>query len=141
LDYFESHGIPKEYYPELEKITGSNLKYLNELNSIDNNLSKEEYLKSVKRLIHTKISPEIEKWLIEEDYPELIQICQLILQNGSISKNEYSRISRIEENLKIKREMGWQQQVLKGNLFQVNEGELQFQNRATKQYVKEYLKK
>jgi hypothetical protein len=37
--------------------------------------------------------------------------------------------------------MAWQQQVLKGNLFQVNEGELQFQNRATKQYVKEYLKK
>jgi hypothetical protein len=141
LDYFESHGIPKEYYSELEKITGSNLKYLIELNWIDKNLSKEEYLKSAKRLVHAKISPEIEKWLIEEDYPEIIQICQLILQNGSVSKNEYSRISRTEENLKIKREMGWQQQVLKENLFQVDEDGLQFQNRATKQYVKEYLKK
>jgi hypothetical protein len=39
------------------------------------------------------------------------------------------------------RDINWQDKVLKGNLFQVDCGNLTFQNRATEQYVKEHLQK
>jgi hypothetical protein len=89
LDYFESLEIPKEYYLDLEGITGSNMKYLKEINSIDKSLSKEEYLKNAKRLVHAKISPEIEKWLKVEVYPEIIDVCKEIIQNNSISTDKF----------------------------------------------------
>jgi hypothetical protein len=140
LDYFESCGIPKEYYSELEKITGSNLKYLNELNQIDKNLSKEEFLKSAKRLIHAKISPEIAKWLKVEVYPEIIDVCKEIIQNNSISTDRFDYLTFTKKKKIEGRDINWQDKVLKGNLFQVDDRDLTFQNRAITQYVKEYLK-
>jgi hypothetical protein len=141
LDYFESRGIPKEYYSELEKITGSNLKYLNELTSIDKNLSKEEYLKSAKRLIHSKISPEIKKWIDKKMYPEIINVSKEIMKNESILMEDYNEITKIKKQNIEGRDLNWQDEVLNGNLFQVDDVNLKFQNRATEQYVKEYLKK
>jgi hypothetical protein len=112
LDYFESRGIPKEYYSELEKITGSNLKYLNELTSIDKNLSKEEYLKSAKRLIHSKISPEIKKWIDKKMYPEIISVCKEIMKNESILMEDYNEITKIKKQNIEGRDLNWQNEVL-----------------------------
>jgi hypothetical protein len=56
-------------------------------------LSKEEYLKNAKRLVHAKISPEIEKWIKEEVYPEIIDVCKEIIQNNSISTDKFDYLT------------------------------------------------
>lgn len=80
------------------------------------------------------------KWLDKEMYPEILNLCQEILSNGTISKERFNRVSIIE-SLNIKgRKDKWQEEVLKGNLFQKEEDKVYFQNRATKEFVREYLK-
>eukprot|EP01080_Neovahlkampfia_damariscottae_P006868 gene6868-11030_t len=56
-------------------------------------------------------------------------------------KNVHSKIERITKNDVKFIEETWQKKVLKGNLFQIVEGNVVFQNRATKEYVKEKLRK
>jgi energy-coupling factor transporter ATP-binding protein EcfA2 len=135
FDYFTKIGIPSEYHSELEKLTGSAFKYLNELSSIDRNLPKDEFIKTSKKNVHSKIQPEIRELL---EIEEIKKVCQEVISKGFISISEYNHITKndvksIEET--------WQKKILKGNLFQIDEGNVVFQNRATKQYVKEYLKK
>jgi DNA integrity scanning protein DisA with diadenylate cyclase activity len=135
FDYFTKIGIPSEYHSELEKLTGSAFKYLNELSSIDRNLPKEEFIKTSKKNVHSKIQPEIREWL---EIEEIKKVCQEVISKGFISFSEYNHITK--NDIKSIEET-WQKNVLKGNLFQIDEGNVVFQNRATKQYVKEYLKK
>jgi hypothetical protein len=50
----------------------------------------------------------------------------------------------ILRNYQVKRENfegSWQEKVLQGNLFQKENENLRFQNRATKQFMKEFLEK
>jgi energy-coupling factor transporter ATP-binding protein EcfA2 len=135
FDYFKKIGIPSEYHSELEKLTGSAFKYLNELSSIDRNLPKDEFIKTSKKNVHSKIQPEIREWL---KIPEIVDVCCQILKEGSIDEKEFDNITK--NDIKSIEET-WQKKILKGNLFQIDEGNVVFQNRATKQYVKEYLKK
>ena len=135
MEYFQKLSIPTDFHLELERITGSVFKYMKELSSIDKNLSKDEFIKSAKRNVYSKIEPEVKEWL---KIPEIVDICNKIINEGSIKEREYDSITKndvksIEET--------WQKKVLKGNLFQIVEGNVVFQNRATKEYVKEKLRK
>eukprot|EP01080_Neovahlkampfia_damariscottae_P011716 gene11716-5055_t len=89
MEYFQKLSIPTDFHLELERITRSVFKYMKELSSIDKNLSKDEFIETAKKNVHSKIKPEITKWLIKETFLEIIQVCDLILKNGSISLNEY----------------------------------------------------
>ena len=59
MEYFQKLSIPTDFHLELESITGSVFKYMKELSSIDKNLSKDEFIKSAKRNVYSKIEPEI----------------------------------------------------------------------------------
>ena len=58
--------------------------------------------------------------------------------NAKITITQQKNIQQREKEFK---EKVWQDEVLKGNLFQMDEGKIDFQNRATKEYVEEYSKK
>jgi len=141
FQYFEKLGIPKDWRKELEKISGSVFKYLKKIPKYENN-KKEEFISKVKKSIDSKFHEDSTlNWLDNERYPELISVCKKILLNGSIKRSEFNKIT-INEAKEIKdRKSGWSEEVLKGNLFQVDGTEIKFQNRATKRYVDDFLNK
>jgi hypothetical protein len=90
------------------------------------------------KFFHLKILPEFEKWVDKKIYPEIIEVCKEIMKNESILIGDFKEITKVKrENF----EGSWQEKVLQGNLFQKENGNLRFQNRATKQFVKEFLEK
>jgi hypothetical protein len=65
---------------------------LKEINSIDKSLSKEEYLKNAKGLVHSKILLEIEKWVDKKISPEIIEVCKEIMKNESILIGDFKKL-------------------------------------------------
>jgi hypothetical protein len=74
-------------------------------------------------------------------FPEIIQVCEEIFKNGSIgiTASRFNELTKIESKEIKGRNGNWQENCLKGNLFQVARSTVFFQNRATEQFVREYL--
>jgi len=83
----------------------------------------------VKQDVHSKIGLDIGMWFRKKD-PEIIETCKMILKNGFITLDEYEELTKTNPK---------SQDVLKGNLFQVEEDKVFFQNKATLDYVKSKL--
>jgi hypothetical protein len=61
-----------------------------------------------------------------------------ILAIGYVSHNRFDFVAIVKSNDINGRIGKWQEDCLKGNLFQVDDGIVFFQNRATRQFVREY---
>jgi hypothetical protein len=106
----------------------------------DLTLPEDRILEVAKRKVSAKIKPEILEWLQEDLYPEVIQVCKEIFVNGFVSINRFAVITKVESKHIQGRSRNWQEGCLTGNLFQMDDGIVFFQNRATRQFVREYLK-
>jgi len=139
-EYLRRISVEADYIRDIEKITGTTFKYLTEVATIRRGLIRERFMAETRSLIHEKISLEISKYLDQEIYPEIMEICNLILESQSIPLSMFWRITGNLEKDEIKREGYWSSAVLKKGLFLLDRGQVTFENRATREYVRNLIK-
>lgn len=131
FDYLKKNGFDPSMFKDIENITGSVFKYLLDTKLVKFH-SKEQYLNDLKKIIDSRMK-ETTKWLKND---KIVEICRLILQNGSIDLNEFeSMVGNTDEN-PLKREEHWSVETFK-ETFEIQNGRIKLKNRAIERFIKE----
>lgn len=138
-EFLRTAGVNNDYFTDVKKVTGTSFRYLIETLPIRKGLSKDSFITELKEAVYQKINDQIGEYLDDSRFPEIIEVCQNLIQGKTVTSSEYWK--RTENNQKddIKFRHHWSYQFLKKPLLKIQDKRVEFEDTATMVFVKNYI--